>query len=127
MRAKVLPGATSLTLALGWLALSWWHPTVTYHLGPPLVALAWPVLTRARVRHQLGQRAAAVSALAGTVLALLAVALAAAAHLLEGPTLIDRGSAAVEGLVLALMAGLWGWRIASRRRASWYLPKEVLQ
>ncbi len=76
MRA-VLPAATSLTLALGWLALSRWHPTVTYHLGPPLVALAWPVLTRARARHQLDQRAAAVSAVAGTVLALLAVALAA--------------------------------------------------
>jgi hypothetical protein len=36
-------------------------------------------------------------------------------------------SAAVEGLVLALVAGLWGWRIASRQRAGWFLPKEVLQ
>jgi hypothetical protein len=43
--------ATSLCLGLAWLVLSWWHPAVTYHFGPPLAAVAWPVLLRARLRH----------------------------------------------------------------------------
>jgi hypothetical protein len=124
MQANLTPAALSLALALGWLLLSWWHPTTTYHLGPPLVALAWPVLGRARVRHQLEPRAAGAAAFGGVVVALLAIGVAAAAQLLDGPTLIGRGNAAVEGVALTLVAGLLGWRIASRRRAAWYLPKE---
>jgi hypothetical protein len=125
MRTNRTPAALSLTLALGWLALSWWHPTTTYHLGPPLVALAWPVLVRARAHHQLGQRTAAAAAFGGIVVAMLAIGVAGVAQLLHGPTLIGRGNATVEGIVLTLLAGLLGWRIASRRRAAWYLPKEV--
>jgi hypothetical protein len=120
----VLPAASSLMAALAWVGLSWWHPTVTYHLGPLIVAAAWPVLLRARIGHQVGSTEAVVSALGGLVLAAIAVGIAATAHLLEGPTLIDRSSATIESVLTALIGGAWGLRVASRRRRAWFLLRE---
>ncbi|MHB8393456.1 MAG: hypothetical protein ACYDC5_02920 [Candidatus Dormibacteria bacterium] len=96
-----VPAAISLGLALGWLALSWWHPTITYHLGAPLVAAAWPIVLRARLRHRAARRDALLAAAGATLLALAGTAVATAAHLVDGPTLIGRGSPAVEAVVLA--------------------------
>jgi len=120
----VLPAASSLVAAMAWVGLSWWHPTVTYHLGPLIVAAAWPVLLRARIGHPVGRTHAFVSALGGLLLAGIAVGIAATAHLLGGPTLIDRGSATIESVLTALIGGAWGLRVASRRRRAWFLPRE---
>jgi hypothetical protein len=122
--AHVLPAASSLMAALAWVGLSWWHPTVTYHLGPLIVAAAWPLLLRARIGYPVGRPHAVVAALGGLILAGIAVGIAAAAHLLEGPTLIDRGSAIIESGLTALIGGAWGLRVASRRRRAWFLPRE---
>ena len=123
----VLPAASSLMAALAWVGLSWWHPTVTYHLGPLIVAAAWPVLVRARIGHPVGRPHAFVAALGGLVVAGIAVGIASTAHLLEGPTLIDRGSATVESVLTALVGSAWGLRVASRRRRAWFLPGEGAQ
>ena len=78
----------------------------------------------ARECHQHGPRAARAAASSGVVVALQAIAVAAAAQLVDGPTLIGRGNAAGEGIAVTLVAGMLGWRIASRRRVAWDLPKE---
>jgi hypothetical protein len=33
----------SLVIGAVWMLLALWHPTMTYHLGPALVAAAWPL------------------------------------------------------------------------------------
>lgn len=108
---------------LAWLGLSWWHPTVTYHLRPLIVAAAWPVLLRARTEGPIGQGHSLVAAVGGLFFAATAVAIAATAHLLEGPSLIDRGTALDESVVVAFVGSAGGWRVASRRRRAWFLPK----
>jgi hypothetical protein len=116
--------AVSAAVSLAWLGLSWWHPTVTYHFGPPLAALAWPMTLRARVHGPTGRRAALTAAGYGLLAAMVGLGIAMAAHVLRGPTLIGRGSVPVEEVVLSVVAAAWGWRVAERRRRSWFLPAE---
>ena len=121
----VLAGAAASTVfAVAWLALSWWHPAVTYHFGPPLATAAWPVSLRARLRHPArpGQALAAVGG--GFAIAMAALGAAMAAHWLRGPTLAGRGSVPAEEVLLAVVAAAWGWRVAGRRRRAWFLPGE---
>jgi len=119
--------AASIMLALAWLGLSWWHPALTYHFGPPLAAAMWPVLLRARL-HRPARRTAALAAVSGGFLiAVVALGVAVAAHWLRGPTLIGRGSVPAEEMVLAVVAAAWGWRVAERRRRAWFLPAEPRQ
>lgn len=120
-----LPGmAASVAFALAWLGLSWWHPSVTYHFGPPLAVAAWPVLLRAR-SHRPARRGTALAAVSGRLaIAMAALGIAAAAHWLRGPTLLGRGSVPAEEVLLAVVAALWGWRVAERRRRPWFLPAE---
>jgi hypothetical protein len=124
VRSHLIGAAASAGLALVWLGLSWWHPALTYHFGPPLAAAAWPVLLRARLRRP-AQRGAALAAVGGGLLAALAaLAVAVAAGWLRGPTLIGRGSVPGEEVLLAVAAAAWGWRVATRRRRAWFLPAE---
>lgn len=116
--------AVSAAAALAWLGLSWWHPTVTYHFGPPLAALAWPMTLRARVHGPTGRRAALTAAGFGLLVAMAGLGIAMAAHWLRGPTLVGRGSVPTEEVVLSVVAAAWGWRVAERRRRSWFLPAE---
>src|SRR5215467_8367581 len=108
--------AASTGFAVAWVVLSWWHPAVTYHFGPPLAAAAWPVSLRARLRHPAppGQALAAVGG--GFLIAMAALGLAMAAHWLRGPTLLGRGSVPAEEVVLTVAAAAWGWRVARRTR-----------
>jgi hypothetical protein len=122
--AHALPAAVSLFVALGWIGLSWWHPSITYHLGPPLIGVAWPVLLRARLRRPAGRREATVAVVGAVLVALSAVVGATAAHLLNGPTLVGKGSPEIEAVILIAVGGAWGWRTATRRRRAWYLPAE---
>jgi hypothetical protein len=122
--AHAAGGAVSALAAAAWLALSWWHPSLTYHFGPPLAAAAWPITLRARLR-QPAQRPAALAAVSGgLVIALAALGIAIGAHWLRGPTLIGTGSVPAEEVALALIAAAWGWRVARRRKRAWFLPAE---
>jgi hypothetical protein len=125
LRAHVTGAAASAAFALAWLGLSWWHPTVTYHFGPPLAAAAWPVLLRARLRHPARRGPALAAVSGGFVIAMAALGIAAAAQWLRGPTLLGRGSVPAEEVLLAVVASLWGWRVAERRRRAWFLPAEA--
>ncbi len=119
--------AASIMLALAWLGLSWWHPALTYHFGPPLAAAMWPVLLRARLHRPARRTAALVAVSGGFLIAVVALGVAVAAHWLRGPTLIGRGSVPAEEMVLAVVAAAWGWRVAERRRRAWFLPAEPRQ
>ena len=120
--ALAVGAAASAALALIWLGLSWWHPHVTYHFGPPLAAAAWPIVLRARLRQRPSRNDVLAAVAGGFIVALAALAVAIAAGWLKGPTLIGRGSVPAEELVLAIIAALWGWRVAARRRRAWFLP-----
>jgi hypothetical protein len=126
-RAHLAGAAASTAFALAWLGLSWWHPSVTYHFGPPLAAASWPVLLRGRL-HRPARRGPALAAVSGGFLiAVAALGIAAAEHWLRGPTLLGRGSVPAEEVLLAVVAALWGWRVAERRRRAWFLPAEPRQ
>jgi hypothetical protein len=120
----VTGAVASAVFALAWLALSWWHPALTYHFGPPLAAAAWPVLLRARLRHATRRGQALVAVGGGFVVAVAALGVATAADWLRGPTLIGTGSVPAEEVVLAVIAAAWGWRVAARRKRAWFLPAE---
>jgi len=125
--AHVAGAAASAAFALAWLALSWWHPTLTYHFGPPLAAAAWPVLVRARLRHPARRGPALAAVSGGFLVAMAALGIALPAHWLRGPTLLGRGSVPAEEVLLAVVAAGWGWRVAERRRRAWFLPAEPSQ
>jgi len=124
MRTHLTGAVASASVALAWLALSWWHPALTYHFGPPLAAAAWPVFLRTRLRHPARRGPALAAAGGGFLTAMAALGIAVAAHWLRGPTLLGRGSVPAEEVLLAVLAAGWGWRIAERRRRAWFLPAE---
>ena len=104
--------AASIMLALAWLGLSWWHPALTYHFGPPLAAAMWPVLLRARL-HRPARRTAALAAVSGGFLiAVVALGVAVAAHWLRGPTLIGSGTVPAEEIRLRERMGVARGRAA---------------
>ena len=127
LRAHATGAAASAVFALAWLGLSWWHPSVTYHFGPPLAAAAWPVLLRAQLRHPARRGPALAAVFGGFLVAVAALGIAAAARWLRGPTLLGRGSVPAEEVLLAVVAAVWGWRVAGRRRRAWFLPAEAPQ
>jgi len=124
VRVHVTGAVASAGLALAWLVLSWWHPAMTYHFGPPLAAAAWPVGLRARLRHPARRKSALAAVSGGFLLAMAALAVAVAGNWLRGPTLIGRGSVPAEEVTLAVAAAAWGLRVAGRRRRAWFLPAE---
>ena len=124
VRGHLAGAAASGAFALAWLGLSWWHPALTYHFGPPLAAAAWPVLLRARLHHPARRGHALVALGGGFLIAMAALGIAVAAGWLRGPTLIGAGSVPAEEVALAVLAAAWGWRVAERRRRAWFLPAE---
>jgi hypothetical protein len=124
VRGHLAGAAASACLALAWLGLSWWHPALTYHFGPPLAAGAWPVLLRARLRQRARRSHALAAVSGGFLIAIAALGIAVAGNWLRGPTLIGAGSVLAEEVALAVVAAAWGWRVAERRRRAWFLPAE---
>jgi hypothetical protein len=122
--AHAVGAAGSVLFALAWLALSWWHPALTYHFGPPLAAAAWPIVLRARLQHPARRPVALAAVSGGLAIAMAALGIATGAHWLRGPTLIGTGSVPAEEVALALVAAAWGWRVAQRRKRAWFLPAE---
>lgn len=98
-------------IAVAWVALAIWRPTVTYHLAPFLVAGAWPYFLRngpLRVANIDAMRAAAAGLALSVATALVLVGL----DLMRGPTLWDRGHAMLEVIPIALVGAATGYRIA---------------
>ena len=98
-------------LAVAWVALAVWRPTVTYHLAPFLVAGAWPFLLRngpLRVANVDAMKAAIGGLLITIVTALVLLGF----DLMRGPTLWDRGHATLEVVPIALVGAVTGYRIA---------------
>jgi len=124
MCGQAAAAAISAALALAWLGLSWWHPAVTYHFGPPLAAAAWPVALRARLHRPAGPKATATAVIGGLLVAVAALTGAVVAHLLQGPTFAGWGNVPAEEIILTACAAAWGWRVAARRRRAWFLPAE---
>lgn len=127
VRGHAVGAAGSAALALAWIGLSWWHPAVTYHFGPPLAVAVWPLAFRARLRHRVSGAGALVTVAGGLAVAMTALAIAVAEHWLRGPALIGRGSVPAEEIILAVAACAWGWRVAARGRRAWFLPAETGQ
>jgi hypothetical protein len=122
--AHAAGAAFSALVALAWLALSWWHPALTYHFGPPLAAAAWPVVLRGRLRQPARGSAAVAAMSGGFIVAMAALGIAIGADWLRGPTLIGTGSVPAEEVALALVAAAWSWRVAQRRKRAWFIPAE---
>ena len=103
------PGAflyLSLGLGLLWIFLAWRSPGTTYHLGPPLVALAVALSHRSAGSGPLSVPAAAGAAVSGLTNALLATGILAFNDKLEGGSFLPFGDATVESLVFAFGGGL---------------------
>lgn len=101
-----------MAVAVAWTLLAISHPTVTFHLGPVLVAAAWPV----GLRRGAAVRVASADALRGALGGLLVTAVAAfvlvALDAMRGPTLWGSGHAVVEVIPAALAGVVGGYRHA---------------
>lgn len=109
----------SAGFAACWVVLAVTRPTVTYHLGPVLVAAAAPVARRIG-GGRLGW-ADAVATTAGSLsVALVTTAALAGLDRLAGPTVFGPGSALTESLAGAAFGALVGVLAAAvgRRRAA---------
>jgi hypothetical protein len=106
-----------LVIGAVWMLLAVWHPTTTYHLGPALVAAAWPLTLRRRDRNgRAPWQAVVLSVLGGAAVVVAVIALLAARGAMAGPTLFGGHGAVVEALLTtAVGAAFGGWRAMRRR------------
>ena len=98
-------------IAVAWIVLALWRPTVTYHLAPFLVAGAWPFRLRngpLRVANVDAMR----GALAGFGVAVVTGLVLVAAGAMRGPTLWDQGHAMLEVVPIAAVGAFTGYRFA---------------
>ena len=105
----------SLGLGLLWIFLAWRNPQTTYHMGPPLVALAVTLSHRSAGSGPLSVPAAAGTAISGLTNALVATAVLAFNDKLMGGSLLPFGDATVESIVFSFggagagfLLGIWG-------------------
>ena len=98
-------------IALAWIALALWRPTVTYHLAPFLVAGAWPFLLR-RGPLRVADTDALCAAAASFATAIASGLVLVLADSMRGPTLWDRGHAMLEVVPLAFVGAATGYRFA---------------
>jgi len=99
-----------------WAVLVVLRPGTTFHFAPLLAPATGPVVMRLRTRRPLPSGWAAASAGTGVALTGLMAAALFAAGDLDGPTLWAAVSAPSEAVAFTMLGGLWGWRLASRRR-----------
>ena len=107
----------SIGLAILWIVLAWRNPDTTYHLGPPLVALAVSLSHRSAGSGPLSVPAAAGAAVSGLINALVAVGVLAFNDKLLGGSLLPFGDATLESILFAIagaaagfVIGVWGSR-----------------
>ena len=114
------PGAAlylSIGLAVLWAILAFRSPETTYHLGPPLVAVAVAFSHRSAGSGPLSAPAAAGAAVSGLTNALVATAFLSLAGKLEGESLLPFGDATVESLLFALGGAVVGFVIGGWGRS----------
>lgn len=96
-------------LAAGaWVALAFFRPELTFHLGPVLVGVLFPVGHRLSVRHRLTPVQAVATFVGGAINVGLATALLGWTGKLEGPSLLPFGGPALEAVVFGLAAAAVG-------------------
>lgn len=95
-------GATLLGCAL-WAGLALANPTTTYHLGPVLSLLAWPVVVRGQ-HPRTGWSPGVLAAAGATALVAVTTGVLVGRDALAGPALIG-ANATVETLVLVVASG----------------------
>jgi hypothetical protein len=100
-----------------WVALVALRPGTTFHLAPLIAALVGPVVARLCAGTALPATRAAVQAGMGETSVLAAASVLAMVGWLRGPSLWAPLPAGAETFVAAALGALWGWRLASRRRA----------
>lgn len=122
--AHVVGVATSVVIALGWVLLTMWRPTATFHLAPLLVALAWPYSTRARLGRPATRDEATLPVLGGIAVGLGATLVLMSAGNLEGPTFWGSNDAPFESVLMTFIGAALGVRALLRNRSGWLLPDE---
>ncbi|MFQ5967811.1 MAG: hypothetical protein ACE5MI_09385 [Acidimicrobiia bacterium] len=95
-------------LSVLWAVLALLRPTVTYHLAPVIVAAAVPWTFVAEHRRQATQQDRLIMVAVGLAVAAATTTLLAVAGLLDGPSLLPIGGAALESYAGALVGGLLG-------------------
>jgi len=101
--SAVVGAVTSMLVATGWAVFALRHPTVTYRFAPGVAAFSW---------------AGVLATTGGATVALTATWLLHARHALDGPTLVHRGSAVAEVVVVIAVFSACGWLLLHRRRRS---------
>jgi hypothetical protein len=103
--------AGSAVVAVVWIGLALWRPTVTYHLAPFIAAGTWSYLLRSgplRVANIDAARAAG----GGFVLTMVAAVVIAALDAMRGPVLWGSGHAMLEVVPVAVAGAVLGYRVA---------------
>lgn len=111
-REHLRGGAWSVLVAVAWVVLAAWRPTVTFHLAPVFVAAAWPVGLRGAGPLRVAPVDAARGAVAAALIALATTMALYAADLLRGPTLWDSGPVLAEVLPAVAVGAVGGYRYA---------------
>lgn len=101
--------------AVVWFILATMHPSTTYHLGPFLVAVAWPVARRWQRGFALAPLGAVTGSLGGAAIAAGTTAVLAARHSLAGPNVLGSPSALGEIAIAIAVGAAFGMAIALRR------------
>ncbi len=113
-RIGVRPVVVASALAMLWSVLAMWHPTITYHFGPTLVAASIPLFVRIRDRPW-PSRLALLPATSGLLVAAVTTVALTLADALRGPVIVG-GNATVEAALFATVGAAWGWSTLRRAR-----------
>lgn len=111
-RDHLLGAGAAVVVAVAWVVLAWWRPTVTFHLAPVFVAAAWAVALRRGGALRVAPSDAARGAAGGALVAVAVTTLLGAADLLRGPTLWDSGPVLLEVVPAIAIGALGGYRYA---------------
>ena len=120
-RDSIWPIGMMVVAAGGWIGLALRSPTTTWHLGPVVISAVPPITARIRSDRPLTLSGGRLLTLAGLIATLTVAIVLQLAGKLAGPTVIDRGSAFTETLLLASLAAIWSYRAATRSKPPWWL------
>ena len=95
-----------------WFFLALRRPELHYHFAPLVAAALWPLSLRSK--GQATASAARIGTVGGAGLVIVFTAIILALGNLMGPNFLERGPAWPEAVLFALIAALWGGRVASR-------------
>ncbi len=107
-RRRVPFGIANLSglLAAVWVVLAWLRPEDTFHLAPALVAVAFPVGHRLRVRKPLLPAQALATCIGAAINVAVPTGILAWADRLRGPSLLPTGGAVLEAVVFGAVGAV---------------------